>query len=91
MGTLTEQEGWIMNMFEPDSLLPEQFYGTFKAKQLEPERRLMLAVLEDAVRCFQKYLLAEDERGQALFREAEAWLMDSQSDGFFSCHSWSVV
>ena len=85
MDTLTEQERWIMNIFEPDSLLPEQFYGTFKVKQLEPERRLMLAVLEDAVACFQKYLLAEYERGQALFREAEEWLMDSQSDRPYSC------
>ena len=51
---------------------------------IEGAHRLLLAVLEDAVRTFQRYALASDPRGQALFREAEAWLMGSDSGAALS-------
>ena len=39
-------------LFEPDTILPTQFYAMFKNSQYrEPERRLMVAILEDAVSC----------------------------------------
>ena len=41
--------------------------------QLQPEKRLMLAVLEGAVSDFQKYATALDGRGRRLFAEADAW------------------
>jgi hypothetical protein len=50
----------------------------------EPEKRLMLAVLEDALRCREKYLNAKDEQGKRLFREAEEWLMSETEDCVFS-------
>jgi hypothetical protein len=37
--------------------------GTFQRKSyLEPEKKLMLAVLEDAIACFQKYAFARDRK-----------------------------
>ena len=40
----------VGKLFEPDAILPAQFYAMFKCSQhKEPERRLMVAVLEDAV------------------------------------------
>jgi len=38
-------------------------------------RRLMAAVLRDAVGCFQQHLLDTSQRGQRLFQEAERWIM----------------
>lgn len=50
----------------------------------EPEKRLMLAVLEDAVACFQKYIFARDSKGKALFREAEEYILEQYSNWVFS-------
>src|SRR5437763_5297778 len=44
----------------------------------------MQAVLENAIEYFQKYVLAKDERGKKLFQEAEEWILDKDSDWFFS-------
>lgn len=75
----------VASLFQPDTLLPEQYLDTFRRRShLEPEKRLMLAVLEDTVACFQKYLLARDHRGQAMFLEAEEWILEKGSDWLFS-------
>jgi len=50
----------------------------------EKEEMLMLAVLSDAIENFQKHVLAEGERGQKLFKEAEEWFLDKDSDWLFS-------
>ena len=75
----------VTSLFQPDTLLPTQYLETFRRKaHLEPEKRLMLAVLEDAIACFQKYLFARDGRGRTLFREAEEWVVEEGSDWLFS-------
>ena len=75
----------VASLFQPDTLLPAQYLDTFRRKApLEPEKRLMLAVMEDAIACFQKYLLARDGRGRALFLEAEEWIVEEGSDWLFS-------
>jgi hypothetical protein len=51
---------------------------------LEPETKLMLAVLEDAIACFQKYAFTRDRKGKVLFQEAEYWVQDTNSDWPFS-------
>jgi hypothetical protein len=40
----------------------------------------MLAVLEDAVGTFQKYVTAPNRRGQRLFSEAEEWFASESTD-----------
>ncbi len=75
----------VTSLFQPDSLLPDQYLDTFRRKlYLEPEKKLMLAVLEDAIACFQKYVLARDGKGRALFREAEDWVQEKNGDWLFS-------
>jgi hypothetical protein len=75
----------VGSLFQPDTLLSAQFFETFRRKTpLEPEKRLMLAVLEDAVACFQKYVHARDNRGKTMFREAEEWIMEKNNDWLFS-------
>lgn len=48
------------------------------------EIRLMIALLQDAVGCFQRHLLARDKMRRGLFREAEAWVMSEESARPFS-------
>jgi len=44
-----------------------------------------LAVLEDAITCFQVYFAARDKQKTRLFREAEEWiLLQEKSDWLFS-------
>lgn len=75
----------VTSLFQPDTLLPEQYLETFRRKlHLEPEKKLMLAVLEDAIACFQKYVFARDGKGRMLFQEAEDWVQDSNSDWLFA-------
>ncbi|MBI2365411.1 MAG: hypothetical protein HYV01_10470 [Deltaproteobacteria bacterium] len=43
-------------VFQPDELASHEYQKTFKRTiPFEPEKRLLLAVLEDAIICFQKY------------------------------------
>lgn len=75
----------VVSLFQPDSLLPAQYFETFRRKApLEPEKRLMLAVFENAIACFQKYLFARDSKGRSLFREAEEWITEEGSNWLFS-------
>ena len=78
----------VTSLFQPDTLLPEQFLDTFRRKlHLEPEKKLMLAILEDAIACFQKYTFARDGKGKALFRETEQWVEEKGVDSVFSFDS----
>jgi len=66
---------------EPETILPSQFFDRFQIDAtLQPEKRLMLAVLEDAVGTFQKYVTAPTRRGQRLFNEAEEWFASESTD-----------
>jgi hypothetical protein len=75
----------LASLFEPDVLLPAQFFAAFRREGgLERERLLMLAVLEDAVDCYQKYAHARDPRGRQLFEEARDWVVSSDRSWLFS-------
>ena len=72
--------------FEPDVLVPSQ-HASHQRRRLRPVERLMLAVLQDGLDCFQKYACASDAVGRQLFREADAWISDEDSDREFSFES----
>lgn len=72
-------------LFEPDTILPAQFYVAFRGgSNVRGEKRLMLAVLQDALDCYQKYWGARGFRGKDLFRDAEQWIMDNDRRWPFS-------
>ncbi|MEO2169351.1 MAG: hypothetical protein ABGY42_14780 [bacterium] len=72
-------------LFEPDVLLPTQFASYFRKEVgFDRERRLMLAVLEDAIDCFQKYAHTNDARGKVLFDESWDWIMSDDTRWLFS-------
>ena len=72
-------------LFQPDSLLSTHYFETLRRKTiLEPEKRLMLAILEDAIHCFQDNLFTRNVRGRRLFEEAEEWIVEADGDRVFS-------
>jgi len=75
----------LTSLFQPDTLLPAQYFETLRRKaQLEPEQRLMLAVLEDGIECFQDNVLARNGRRKKLFEEAEEWILEEDNNWIFS-------
>jgi len=76
-GTPVEE---MTTLFQPDSLLPVQYFENFRRKvQTEPEKRLLLAVLEDALAAYQKHFSSRGGRGMKLFRETEEWIFREDS------------
>lgn len=76
--------------FEPDTLLPAQFYATRGATGLEHltgAEKLALAVIEDAIDCVKKGVQArawEDQR-RAWAAEARAWLGGEPTGTGYDC------
>jgi hypothetical protein len=69
--------------FEPDALLPTDFFATFRPQGgCERERLLLFAVLADAVECYQKY--AHDPRSCDAFTETEEWLNSEDRSSLFA-------
>ncbi len=65
----------LPGLFEPDTLLPIQYFEAMRRKHLlEGEKRLILSVLEDAVECFMKCIDSTTNKGQRLFRDADDWI-----------------
>src|ERR1044071_9177989 len=78
----------VTSLFQPDTLLPDQYFDTYRRKlHLEPEKKLMLAILEDAIACYQKYLFAKDVKGKALFQEAAEWIEQEAGESIFAFES----
>ena len=48
------------------------------------EKALMLAILENAIEDYQKYVLATDKKRKGLFDAAEHWILETDSSSFFS-------
>ena len=66
-------------------LSPQYLETVCRKADLEAEQKLMLAVLKDAVTCFQKYFTARDKKGTSRFREAEEWiLLQGKDDWLYS-------
>lgn len=78
-------EDRMAGLFVPDTMLPSQYFDRVARRtEYDGERRLMIAVLEDAVDVYRKLAGARDARRQQLFRDAEEWIEDTQADDLFS-------
>jgi hypothetical protein len=79
------ENGTLGSIFVPDVLTPEQYYDSRRDdSRIAPVKRLMMAVLEDALRCFQNNADAKTGARKRLFSEAEQWLCGEGGDGPFS-------
>ena len=72
-------------IFQPDMLISQQFLASYRRTYpLDPERTLMLAILDDAVTCFQTHLTATCKRKRTLFLDAEEWILATDSSFLYS-------
>ncbi len=64
--------------------MPSQFFPELGDGPLPGEKRLMRAVLTDALELLFKYDAAHDPRGRRLFAESERWLASNDARWPFS-------
>ena len=80
---LTRSE--ITSLFRSETGLADEFFeNQHKRIFLEGEKRLMFAILEDAVQCFRDNDSAQSASSKRLFDEAQQWIFHSPPDGVFS-------
>ncbi len=75
--------GFLDHWTEEDTILPAQLYAEVRVLS-HPERRLRLAVLDDAIRYFQRYVHPTDRRGRVLYEDALDWFSSPGSSEPFS-------
>ena len=74
-------DDFLARILEPDIFLPSQFFGTRGLpRRLEGEKRLMLAILKDAVECLDKYRRTRSSVGKELYLNALQWVEDTGTD-----------
>ena len=75
----------MSSLFAPSILTPEQYYDERRDDSvLRPIKRLMLAILEDALRCLQKHADAKSGARRLMYWEAERWLCSEGGNALFS-------
>lgn len=75
------------SLFQADELAPYDYEANCQRKdRYGPEERLLFAILEDAISCYQVYLLANKQEERVLFTEAERWIFDDSVE-FVSFHN----
>ena len=63
----------------------EKYFRVYRqTKPGDSEKKLMFAVLVDAIRTYQKFAFSTSVRRRARFREEAAWFSNEQSDRVFS-------
>src|SRR5213594_3849810 len=68
-------------LFEPDVLIGAQYLANSAGKNpVEPERMLMLAILEDALTCFRSDVGTTDRQSW----EAEKWMLEKDGNWLYS-------
>jgi hypothetical protein len=59
-------------------------FETADRTRLLGEQRLLLAVLEEAIRTYQRHAFADDPRSMALLSHVEEWFASEDSEWMFS-------
>jgi hypothetical protein len=73
------------SVFVPDLLTPTQYFDTKRRDSADdPLKRLMMAVLQDAIRCYQDGQSSRSALKRKKFYEVKDWFFDDSSDGPFS-------
>lgn len=78
-------DGLLSRLLVPDAIMPKQYFEDARNDcAMRPIKRLMLAVLEDGLHCFQAYAGASRGIRRQIFVETEAWFADRRADGPFA-------
>ena len=72
-----------VTLFDADGVDADQYSDTIQRKTpLEPEKHLLLAILEDALACYRKNIFARTAKKQAAYRDAEEWIFATDDERF---------
>jgi hypothetical protein len=74
----------LIRLFGNDVLALDDFIRVYRAYPLSPERKLMVAVLEEALIDYQRGSSAHGNKGKDRFAEAEAWILETDAEWIFS-------
>lgn len=78
-------DDFLARILEPDIFLPSQFYGSGGlSRKLEGEKRLMIAILKDAVECLEKFRDARNANSRIQYQNAIEWVEDTGTEWLFS-------
>ena len=70
---------------QPDVLCVGEYLHVYQGRPAEtPERRLIAAILRDAVDCYLRDCFSKNRHRKRSFREAEEWFFKSDGYGVFS-------
>ncbi len=75
----------IYTLTTGDESMMQQYLDTFRrSEHLEPEKSLLVAILDEAVQEYRKYYRAHDVSGKRRFREVEEWIVH-RGNGWIFC------
>ncbi len=84
---MQREDETVRSIFVPDIITPDQYHDARRASAPDPLKRLMLAVLQDAIHCFQGGAQSSRKSAQRCHEEAKAWLFDESPEVPFSFES----
>jgi len=80
-----ETQRWLG---QPDVLCTQEYLHVYQGKPGDtPERRLMAAVLRDAIDCYLRDCFTVKRYKKRSYREAEEWFFGGEDYGVFSLHN----
>jgi hypothetical protein len=78
----TKLDSWTKEggsyLIQEDVTAVHQYFDIHRSRNRLPEKRLMLAVLQDALFCFQRYFRARSSRRRKLFFESWQWFNNEE-------------
>lgn len=81
-GSLATQQDLTL-LFEPDILAASQFHAILKGSRVsDPEHRLMIAMLEDAVSCLARDPKRCARQQRKAFEEAHSWVNAQETESW---------
>ena len=84
-GSLSNQEQAQRLFGQPDVLVVGEYLDVYQNRPaLTAERRLVAAVLRDAIDCYMNFCFAKKGREKRIFLETEQWFFASDEDGVFT-------
>ena len=78
-------ENKFSSALQADIIVPSQYFDRVRSEDSsQPEKRLMLAVMENAIVTFQKSIYAATRRQRRLLKETEEWIHSLDTSWPFS-------
>ena len=78
-------ENQFASALQADIIVPSQYFDRVRSEDSsQPEKRLMLAVMENAIVTFQKSIYAATRRQRRLLKETEEWIHSLDTSWPFS-------